>query len=202
MDEDAPYAVSPGLFEYHDGFAWAVFDEEARLNLPEGYADWNASNIAVEADAGRVLRSESLHGLAEMTGMDANTLTASVERFNSTLAGSGVDPDFLRHETLRAKDADPHLNAVSTAPYYAVKMIPGELVCTHTGLQIDDKARVRDEQGHTVAGLYAAGEAAGGILGERYVGGGNSVAHAVTIGRIAGLDAATRVPAASVSSGP
>jgi fumarate reductase flavoprotein subunit len=65
-------------------------------------------------------------------------------------------------------------------------MIAGELVCTHTGLQIDADARVLDVRDRAVPGLYAAGEAGGGVLGQRYVGGGNSVANAITMGRIAG----------------
>jgi fumarate reductase flavoprotein subunit len=38
--------------------------------------------------------------------------------------------------------------------------------------------------------LFAAGETAGGVLGERYIGGGNSIANAIVFGRIAGQQAA------------
>jgi len=74
-------------------------------------------------------------------------------------------------------------------PFYAARLVPGELVCTHTGLRIDPSARVLDAVGDVIPGLYAAGEAGGGVLGNRYVGGGNAIANALTMGRIAGLTA-------------
>ncbi|MDB5770432.1 MAG: Fumarate reductase flavoprotein subunit [Burkholderia sp.] len=199
MDEDAAYAVSPGIFKDNGGWAWAIFDEKARTGLPGGYADWNAENIAKEAAQGRTVMADTIEELAEMLGVDPRTLKATVRRFNEQMT-AGWDRDFLRHETLKAKGSDPHLDPIAAGPFYAVKMVPGELVCTHTGLQIDDRARVLDAHGEIVRGLYAAGEAAGGVLGERYVGGGNSIAHALTLGRIAALDAAARLPAPTISA--
>ena len=50
--------------------------------------------------------------------------------------------------------------------------------------------QVVDVFGGPIPGLFAAGEAAGGIVGPRYVGSGNSYANCVTFGRIAGETAA------------
>ena len=44
-----------------------------------------------------------------------------------------------------------------------------------------------DPNGRVIPGLYAAGECGAGVLGERYVGGGNSVGNALTMGRVAGM---------------
>jgi fumarate reductase flavoprotein subunit len=41
-----------------------------------------------------------------------------------------------------------------------------------------------------VRGLYAAGETTGGVVGERYIGGGNYISNAIIFGRIAGRNAA------------
>ncbi|MFD7868247.1 FAD-dependent oxidoreductase [Streptomyces sp. NPDC059783] len=199
MDEDAPYAVSPGILKDHGGWVWSVFDDTARAALPEGYADWTPARILEEADKGVVLRADTLAGLAELMGVPARNLEAAVDRFN-TLFTEGHDEDFLRHESLAAKGADPHLAPIATGPFHAVRMLPAELVCTHTGLEIDASTRVLATDGRPVPGLYAAGEAAGGILGERYVGGGNSVAHALVLGRVAGREAAAR--AATLSPRP
>jgi fumarate reductase flavoprotein subunit len=57
-------------------------------------------------------------------------------------------------------------------------------------LRIDRDARVLHETGRPIAGLFAAGETTSGVLGERYLGSGSSVAHVVTFGRIAGRNAA------------
>ncbi|MDN5548036.1 MAG: FAD-binding dehydrogenase, partial [Rhodococcus sp. (in: high G+C Gram-positive bacteria)] len=60
-------------------------------------------------------------------------------------------------------------------------------------------AAVLGSTGVPIEGLYAAGEAGAGILGLRYVGGGNAVANALTMGRVAGRNAAnyTRTSAES-----
>jgi fumarate reductase flavoprotein subunit len=57
---------------------------------------------------------------------------------------------------------------------------------------VDRDARVLDTNGAAIPGLFAAGEAAGGILGERHVGSGINLAIAFTFGRISGDRAARR----------
>ncbi|MER6948481.1 FAD-dependent oxidoreductase [Nonomuraea sp. NPDC000554] len=185
MDEDAPYAVSPGILKDHGGWVWAVFDEAARLGLPDGYADWTPARVLEEKT---VRRATTLAELAVEMDVPGHVLAESVSRFNRLMT-AGHDADFLRHESLAAKNVDPRLAPIADPPFYAVRMLPAELVCTHTGLRIDGRARVHTTEGRAVPGLYAAGEAAGGVLGERYVGGGNSIAHALVFGRIAGREA-------------
>ncbi|MEU1293657.1 FAD-dependent oxidoreductase [Streptomyces sp. NPDC005840] len=191
MDEDASYAVSGGIIRAQGGPVWAVFDEKARLGLPTGYADWTPARVEEEAAAGRVARAADLPALAERIGVPAAALTATVTRWNAGLPATGADPDFLREHSLAAKSADPRPDPIAAAPFYAVRVLPAELVCTHTGLEIDHRAAVLDRTGTPVPGLFAAGEAGGGVLGPRYVGGGNAVANALTMGRLAGLAAAT-----------
>ncbi|NLU65518.1 FAD-dependent oxidoreductase [Rhodococcus sp. HNM0563] len=198
MDEDASYAVSGGLMEAQDGPVWAIFDEKARTELPAGYADWDADRIAAEADARRTVRADTLEELAELIDVPVAALVATVDRWNAQLP-HGVDDDFLRHRTLANKGSTSDPDPVARGPFYAVRMLPAELVCTHAGLEINQNAEVLDKIGNVVSGLYAAGEAGAGILGLRYVGGGNAVANALTMGRIAGRNAAR---ASSVGSTP
>src|SRR3546814_14754853 len=122
----------------------------------------------------------------------AGRLKADVERWNEQLP-KGTDPDFLRQSTMHNKGDDRPLDPIAQAPYYAARTRPAELVCTHTGLSIDTEARVRNPLGTVIKGLYAAGEAGGGVLANRYVGGGNSIANALTIGRIARLRSEERL---------
>ncbi|MEW2353258.1 FAD-dependent oxidoreductase [Spirillospora sp. NPDC029432] len=192
MDEDASYAVSGGIIDAQGGPVWAVFDERARLGLPAGYAHWTPDHVAAEAGAGRTVRAGSLPELAAAIGVPADALAATVARWNDQLP-NGRDDDFLRHETLAAKGAAAPPEPIAEPPFYAVRTLPAELVCTHAGLEIDPAARVLDARGEAVPGLYAAGEAGAGVLGLRYVGGGNAVANALTMGRAAGLGAAARV---------
>ncbi|WP_030836497.1 FAD-dependent oxidoreductase [Streptomyces hygroscopicus] len=190
MDEDASYAVSSGIILAQDGPVWAVFDEKARLGLPPGYADWTPDRIAEEARAGRLLSAASPAELAAAMGVPADALTATLARWNARLAATGRDPEFLREESLAAKGSPQAPDPIAAGPFYAARILPAELVCTHTGLEIDQDAAVLDHTGTAVPGLFAAGEAGGGVLGMRYVGGGNAVANALTMGRIAGRGAA------------
>ncbi|MYW90290.1 FAD-dependent oxidoreductase [Amycolatopsis rubida] len=189
MDEDASYAVSSGIISAQDGPVWMVFDDRARRDLPPGYAHWNADHVLSEADAGRTLRAATLEELAGKMHVPAAALQATVDRWNSQLP-TGEDPEFLRHETLSAKGASEPPAKIATGPFFAARTLPAELVCTHAGLEIDSGAAVLDVRGDRVPGLFAAGEAGAGVLGFRYVGGGNAVANAVTMGRIAGRSAA------------
>ncbi|WP_416061832.1 FAD-dependent oxidoreductase [Rhodococcus indonesiensis] len=189
MDEDASYAVSAGIIEAQDGPVWAIFDERARLGLPSGYTDWIPGRVAEEADAGRTLRAGTLAELAALLEVPADALAVTVERWNAQLP-AGTDDDFLRHRTLANKGSTAAPDPIAHGPFYAVRMLPAELVCTHAGLEIDSNAAVVDRTGSAIPGLFAAGEAGAGILGLRYVGGGNAVANALTMGRIAGRNAA------------
>ncbi|GAA1913066.1 FAD-dependent oxidoreductase [Nocardioides hwasunensis] len=189
MDEDASYAVSGGLIEAQGGPAWMVFDEAARLALPAGYADWEADRVTDLVAGGAVRRADSVEDLAAEIDVPADHLLATVSRWNQQLP-QGSDIDFQRDQTLAAKGATAPLAEIASPPFYATRVLPAELVCTHAGLEIDVRASVLDSRARPIPGLHAAGEAGGGVLGNRYVGGGNAIANAVTMGRLAGQSAA------------
>ena len=58
------------------------------------------------------------------------------------------------------------------------------LIGTYCGLKIDEKARVLDVYGNPIKGLYAAGEATGGVHGAAYMT-GTAFGKAICFGRIA-----------------
>jgi succinate dehydrogenase/fumarate reductase flavoprotein subunit len=190
MDEDASYAIGAGIAADQSHPLWMVFDEAARTALPPGYVSWTPGAVAAEARSGRTICRPTLAGLAAAMPVPAPALEATIERWNQQLPVTGVDPEFERHLTLTAKGASPRLPRIATPPYYAVKIVPGELVVTHYGMRIDQDTAVLDPAGAPISGLFAAGEAGGGILGPRYVGGGNAISNAITMGRIAGRRAA------------
>jgi succinate dehydrogenase/fumarate reductase flavoprotein subunit len=79
---------------------------------------------------------------------------------------------------------------VTTAPFYAAEMKPSTVCFTAYGLRIDRDARVLNNASTPIAGLFAAGECVGGVVGAQYVGSGNSYANVTVFGRIAGESAA------------
>jgi 3-oxosteroid 1-dehydrogenase len=153
-------------------------------------------------DAGVVHRAGTIEGLAERIGVPVDGLRATVDRFNG-YAESGVDDDFGRGRSrydhyygdprLRG---NPNLAPLAKAPFYAVRIVPGDLG-TKGGLRTDARARVLRGDDSVVAGLYAAGNAAATVMGHTYAGPGATLGPAMTFGYLAANDAADSVRADS-----
>ena len=73
-------------------------------------------------------------------------------------------------------------------PYFALRLWP-RVHHTMGGLEINDKAQVLDVEGKPIPGLYAAGEATGGVHGAAYMT-GTALGKAFSFGRLAALDIA------------
>ena len=121
---------------------------------------------------GYITWDDTLEGLAGKLGMDPATLQATVDAFNASV-DSGDDA-FGR--TLFS-------TKLENGPWVAT---PRQACIHHTmgGVTIDPEARVLDESGAAIAGLYAAGEVTGGIHGGNRLG-GNAVVDTVVFGRLA-----------------
>lgn len=137
-----------------------------------------------------VARADSLAELAELVGVPADTLGATVERFNG-FARSGVDEDFHRGESAYDKYySDPKvkpncsLAPIEKGPFYAVKIVPGDLG-TKGGLVTDEHARVLREDGSVIGGLYAAGNVSSAVMGNTYPGPGGTIGPALVFGYLA-----------------
>jgi 3-oxosteroid 1-dehydrogenase len=84
---------------------------------------------------------------------------------------------------------NPNLAPLTQPPYYAIKIVPGDLG-TKGGLQTDERARVLRQDGTVIEGLYAAGNASATVMGHSYAGAGATIGPAMTFGYIAVLDMA------------
>jgi 3-oxosteroid 1-dehydrogenase len=145
--------------------------------------------------AGAVVKATTLAELADLIDVPADALTATVDRFN-TFAESGNDDDFRRGQSAYDKyygdprnRPNPCLASLGKAPFYAVKIVPGDLG-TKGGLRTDTAARVLREDGSIIPGLYAAGNASAAIMGRTYAGPGATIGPAMTFGYLAALDMA------------
>ena len=123
----------------------------------------------------------TLDELAGLLGLPAGHLAVTAERYNRSVE-LGEDLEFAK---------DPKfLEPIATAPFYGAELRPATVCFTAYGLRIDRDARVLDEDGRPILGLFAAGECTGGVVGAQYVGSGNSYANCTVFGRIAGASAA------------
>jgi 3-oxosteroid 1-dehydrogenase len=204
VNESAPYVDA--VHAMYDGHtpenphipAWLVFDQRYRdryvfAGLPPHRPlprRWYA--------AGAVVRADDLAGVAAAAGVDADGLVKTVARFNE-FAASGRDEDFGRGDSAYDRYygdprlANPNLAPLDKPPFYAVKIVPGDLG-TKGGLVTDARARVLRPDGAAIEGLYAAGNASAAVMGHSYAGAGATIGPAMTFGYIAVQDMAGPSP--------
>jgi len=199
-NETAPYGIMDGLMQEQGDSAFAIFDHKTLVEATElGVArykqsipgstkrqspHWNLDIIEMMLKEGKVQKRDSLEDLAGAIGVPTANLIATVARVNE-LVELAEDQDYLK---------DPKfLEPIVSGPFYAVEVRPATCCFTACGLRINRDAEVLDETGRVIAGLYAAGEVTGGVIGPRYVGSGNSYGNCVTMGRVAGQGAAAHV---------
>jgi 3-oxosteroid 1-dehydrogenase len=145
---------------------------------------------------GTIVKAETVAELAEKIEVPADNLQETVRRFNE-FARVGVDADFHRGESTYDKyysdptvKPNPSLHVIDQAPFYAVRMVPGDLG-TKGGLVTDERARVLREDGSVIEGLYAAGNCSAAVMGHTYPGPGGTIGPALTFGYLAALHLAT-----------
>jgi fumarate reductase flavoprotein subunit len=197
-DETLSTGVLQRLVEERGGTVFAIFDEEARLaatpdkhgeyrgRLPGGRPwpqspNFNSRTIEDKVAAGVVASAASVEALAADLGLPSDALSLTVARY-SEWAAAQVDRDY-------GKDAR-FLRPLKKPPYYGVELRLGTVALTAAGLRIDASTHVLAPSGRIIRGLFAAGECVGGVIGDRYMGNGNSLANCLTFGRIAGRSAA------------
>jgi len=144
---------------------------------------------------GTVKKAGTLEELAAQIDVPAEALRATVERFNG-FARSGVDEDFHRGESAYDKyysdptvKPNPSLHAIDQGPFYAVRIVPGDLG-TKGGLVTDERARVLRPDGSVIPGLYAAGSVSAAVMGRTYAGPGATIGPALAFGYLAAEDIA------------
>lgn len=184
----ALHGFDPGGFRFDRDPAWLIVDAAYRARFPigpvlpgeDGAADW--------------LMAPDVAGLAVGMGVPVETLTATLERYGAD-AESGVDRDFGRGASAYDRfvgdrgAAHPNLRPLE-GPYTAVPVRAGTLG-TKGGPRIDGDGRVRHQDGGTIPGLYAAGNAAANPFGLLYPGAGGTIGPALVFGHHAGVAAAT-----------
>ena len=194
FDETSPYSVTQGLVYAQGGPVYAVFDDAAkRASQPsstyadtkvliEGamWEDWVEPVIDENLARGKVVCRDTVEELAEAIGVPAANLAGTVDRYNEGVR-AGKDLFYLKEPG--------YMRPVDTPPYYATELRVRMIGISATGLRIDEDGRVLSNRSAPIPGLYAAGECVGGIIGDIYMGSGNSLAQCLTYGRIAGRTA-------------
>jgi succinate dehydrogenase/fumarate reductase flavoprotein subunit len=141
--------------------------------------------------SGYIKTGRTIAELAQKCGIDSRGLERTVAEYNLH-ARQGEDPAFGRGSTPYNRlqgDAghgpNPCVAPLEPGPFFAVKVVPGSFG-TFAGLKTDGSARVLDEAGAPIPGLYAAGTDMASVMGGHYPAGGINLGPAMTFGYIAG----------------
>jgi fumarate reductase flavoprotein subunit len=121
-------------------------------DIPETLAD-AVANPGIE-----YFQADSLADLAAQTGLDAEALEATVDKWNADVA-TGADSVFGKNPEL--------MFSISEPPFYAARLTNGVLT-TVGGIRVNEDGQVCAADGTVVKGLYGAGVAVSGFSGETY----------------------------------
>ena len=162
---------------YSEGYC--IVDQEFMDTYPV-FCEQVMNSVVPNTDKQFGYSGETAADLAAAVGLDADKLTATVDRYNE-LCEKGTDDDF---------DKDPqYLNKLEGTLY--IVRLPMITTDGYTGARINMDAQVVDTTGTPIKGLYAAGSCADGhVTSVNYYGCGTSLLTCATFGRRAGAHAA------------
>ena len=197
VDESAPYGIMDRLTRAQGDKGFLIFDEGARdlqqfrtspaykqsipgrddlYNTP----NWNPSMIEFQLEAGLIKVASSVEELAIALDLPAVQLVETIRQYNS---GAETGQDSC------GKDAR-FIRPIVNPPFYGAEVRLATIAVTSAGLAIDGTGAVLNHLGNRIEGVFAAGECTGGVLGDVYLGGGNSLNNGAVFGRLAGKHAA------------
>jgi succinate dehydrogenase/fumarate reductase flavoprotein subunit len=145
--------------------------------------------------SGYLKSGRTIRELASSAGITPENLERTIGEVNRD-AGDGQDRAFNRGATSYQRllgdevvAPNPCIGEISVAPFYAVKIIPGD-IATYHGLVTDERTRVLDTERKPIPGLFAVGNDAASIFGGSYPGAGATLGPAMTFGYICGKNLA------------
>ena len=164
------------------GIAWNVYDIRIH-QAAMAFEDYRMAQMA-----GAVILADSIEDLARAMEVPVGALTDTLTQTRVLAESEASD----RQADPFGRRFDPSQKLV--APFCAIR-VTGALFHTQGGLVVDTQARVLDQKGSPIPGLYAGGGAARGVSGSGDSGylSGNGLLAAVMLGATAGENAAEQV---------
>ena len=180
---------------------WLIFDAKFRRKFSAGglMPTVHTPEHKVPADwwDHYVFRAGTIEELCRKIHLPVEQVKQVVANMNE-YAKTGIDPEFGRgmnpYDQMfgdPSSTPNPNIGPIDTPPFYAVPINNGDLG-TKGGLRCDARARVLDQQGSPIPGLYAAGNNSGTPFGDTYPGAGATIGPGMTFGYVAANDIAER----------
>ncbi len=152
---------------------WLVCDKTTLGKYGLGFVKPAPMPIGKYIRNGYLFEGKTLADLAQVTGIDAAGLEATVREYN-TGAVKGVDEQYARGTTAFNRYlADPNhqpnpcVAPLEKGPFYAVKLLMGDLG-SFDGIQTSVVGEVKKIDGSVIPGLYAVGNDRASIMGGNY----------------------------------
>jgi succinate dehydrogenase/fumarate reductase flavoprotein subunit len=165
-----------------------IFDEEIK-KMPGAKSAWETFT----RQGIKVHEANTLAELAAQIGVPADNLAKTVAEFNNAVKDG------------KALTANPPKAAlaykIQSPKFYAFYPLVPAITLSFGGIRINGKGQVLEADGRIIPGLFAAGECAGGLFYDDYIG-GSSLANCLVMGRVTGRGAAamkTEIKAAAKS---
>ncbi len=156
-----------------DTAMWLVCDKTTLAKYGMGFVKPAPMPIGRFLRTGYLIKGNTLAELAHNAGIDPEGLERTVRDYNVG-AVKGEDPAFGRGTTTFNRYlADPEnkpnpcVAPVQTGPFYAVKVVMGDLG-TFDGIQTSVVGEVLRDNGTPIQGLYAVGNDRASIMGGNY----------------------------------
>jgi len=170
---DVGAAMIEGCAGQRDTQMWLICDKTTLGKYGLGFVKPAPMPIGKFLRNGYLIEGRTLAELAQRAGIDAAGLEATVRQYNVG-AVNGEDPAFGRGRTAFNRyladpehQPNPCVAPVQTGPFYAVKVIMGDLG-TFDGIQTTVQGQVQRRDGSVISGLYAVGNDRASIMGGNY----------------------------------
>ena len=171
--------------------ALMILDEFVAVNMQMSGNTIPASLAEARRSGVHIADTDTIEEIADAVtpwGFDGERVVRSIREYNDHLFGRISDPRIPRRWS-RHPLLDP--------PFHALEL-RSAITFTQGGLRVDTSARVLDERGSPIPGLFAAGADIGGIYNGGYAGG---LALACVYGMTAARTAIANQPTPAAASG-
>lgn len=149
-----------------DNWAFMVVDQ-AGHDIPILKNDWDSYARSKTP----IYTGNTIEEAAKAAGIDAAALRETIDAYNKGIREGKAD-------TLSPKNSLPKAPLIEKGPFYIVPF-QGGMTATFGGPLINTHAQVLDTENRPIPGLFAIGNAAGGLFYDNYIGGAQLTSAAV-----------------------
>ena len=176
-----------------DAGAWLICDAGFLWKYGLGAVKPMSLNRKGFMRQGYLVEAPSIEVLEDRLSLPAGDLVATVETYNRH-ARTGSDPAFERGSDSYqrflgdpAQSPNPCIAPIEKPPFFAIKVRAGDLGSA-AGLTTDETARVLDDGGVPIPGLYAVGADMRSVMEGSYPGPGITLGPAIAFAYLAAMD--------------